>query len=229
MKILVDFVAARQEYNPDTAEHTNAVVLAFAGREYVFAVTEEELVRCITTAKKQQDEVANRVREINAGADAELRGEVESGGAWAEGEVEEYVARGGEPSITGVSLLGIPAGAFTTVVDPVVTAPMTFQPMEAVVGAVQELFGDLDAPGPAELDPTEQRLTNIAARQRPHADSTVKRQLAGMKARAQQRPPRRINAVEGGYPDVPEAQVMTAPVQRAKPPEGTDEDGFGQA
>ena len=51
MRIIVDFIAARQEWNPDTGEQQNYLVMEFAGREYTFAVTESELVSAVQAAK----------------------------------------------------------------------------------------------------------------------------------------------------------------------------------
>lgn len=51
MMIAVNFVTARQEWNPDTGKQQNFMVMEFAGRNYTFEVTEAELVHAIQTAR----------------------------------------------------------------------------------------------------------------------------------------------------------------------------------
>jgi len=61
MRVAAEFVAARQEWNPDTGEQTNFLVLGFAGREYVFEVSAEELVAAIkASAASRGEEPAER-------------------------------------------------------------------------------------------------------------------------------------------------------------------------
>ncbi len=214
MKIVVNFITARQDWDPDTGEQTNFVVIEFAGRQYAFKVTEEELIAAIQGSR------ANAV----AGAieDSEDSAELDLG-------IEEREF-GGDFGTTDENKPVVPPFTFqndsTTAIDIGTDGDIDVQPSTY--------------PEPvktAEATPRERRKADIKSKRSP-AVSAARQKLNDMKQRAKQVPQRKVPKDDMGYPIVqntvvkpnggprgPEIEVIEPPPREKE----HDEDGFGQA
>jgi hypothetical protein len=55
MKILVDLVKVRQEWDPETNVQSNSVIFRFAGKEYELPATEAEIMEAVRAAAEQRE------------------------------------------------------------------------------------------------------------------------------------------------------------------------------
>ncbi len=233
MKIAVDFVKAGQEWDPNTGNQRNYLLLAFGGKQFRVDVSEAEMERFISAAMNGRE--PSLASAYEHGADIQLDTESYIGPSdeqFLVGEVdesdmepvEEVVYQRDEVADDGDFVFG---GDVERTVDP----PALFN--------TDDLPDPQDNRPPAPLSPVQKRLEQIKAQQgnRP----AQQRKEEKMRRRAQQRPPRRVRTDEMGYPDPADVEAVSRRIPRQQPQGGPevrethvpdpldgDEDGFEQ-
>jgi len=225
MKIVVDLIRVRQEWDPETNPHANSIVFGIGGIVAEVPATPEQVKQIILASQQQRHEPSAEEDDAtySYGREDSPASDVLSNALEAKLTTEEEIIFGGD-------YVGLDPN------EPV-EAPAIFQgpssPSAAPSG--EEALGASQAPAPLLKTPTQQREANIAARRNQDPAQKRKDERAAMRARAARVPVRKVEKDELGYPV---EQPKSAPtvghphvIRRQLTPAvstGGDDDGFAQ-
>jgi hypothetical protein len=235
MKIVVDLIRVRQEWDPETNTHANSIVFGIGGIVVEVPATPEQVKQIILASQEQKHLRAERavagipepeepIDDTNYRAE-EMSPELEDALA------AELVAE--EETVFGGDYAGLDPN------EPV-EPPAIFQgpPSPSVAPSAEEALGTPQAPAPPPKTPTQQREANIAVRRNQDPSQKRKDERAAMRARAARVPARKVEKDELGYPvEQPKSAPIVGPagrphvIRRQPNPTvstGGDDDGFAQ-
>ncbi len=215
MKIAVDLVKAAQEWDPNTGEQSNYLLLSFAGKQFRVQVSEEEmqyfLAEAVTSAQEpaSMQTVYNQSQTIHSqNQGIELASEVDdyygpSDEQFVVGGIDEFdVEDTGEPleeviydGTTGDKVFG---GDVESTVEP----PTLFNTEE-----LPEVEDDRPEPPPSSQQQRRQQIRKVQ-----DARDTASLKEKKLRQRAKKVPMRRVPADEAGYPE----QSAVASIARSK-------------
>lgn len=244
MKITAELIRVRQDWDPNTNEHRNSVVFAFAGVEVEVPVTAAQVKSIIVESQRQL--VPRRVRDSAGELIGTYGAAVQSFGVGAEepiGELDDALAA--ELTTDDEQVFG---GDFEPDPNEPVRAPTLFQGddpqsapsldaaalAEALDAALAEAQGQVLAPPPT---PTQQRQATIAANHAQDPAAQRAAQKIQMRRRAASIPMRQVAKDDMGNPIIePRGAQIVGPgahpevtVRRQTPQiTGGDDDAFDQ-